>query len=289
MKALAFSVLIFALGRALAAEDAAPSGVYNSSEDFENFARALRQRTLSAVEPKVFVPTTSNARGVAGRYPWKTNIVTQIFHVGERGGGSGSAWDAKWAEHFGGYDCPDPNARRDFLPVAFIPRLNPFYVALPYNDVSRSRQKPEARTVIPWFAQAFEREGKSVCHNRWLAIRKGSRVCYAQWSDVGPFRSDHWQYVFGNDQPKPNANRGAGLSVSPAVRDFLGLGGTDVVDWKFVEARDVPQGPWARYGDNNTAAQIRNRTDAAASVVHSSATGSVDAPHRADGVTVIRR
>jgi hypothetical protein len=83
-------------------------------------------------------------------------------------------------------------------------------------------------------------------------IRKGSRVCYAQWSDCGPFRTDHWQYVFGNERPAWNLNRGAGLDVSPAVRDFLGMASTDVVDWKFVEYADIPPGPWSRYGDNNT-------------------------------------
>jgi hypothetical protein len=39
--------------------------------------------------------------------------------------------------------------------------------------------------------------------------------------------------------------------VSPAVRDYLGLGAMDVTDWQFVEVRDVPPGPWRDYGDNN--------------------------------------
>jgi hypothetical protein len=77
-------------------------------------------------------------------------------------------------------------------------------------------------------------------------------VAYAQWEDCGPFRTDHWQYVFGNDRPKPNLNHGAGLDVSPAVRDYLGLSSTyDVCDWKFVEVSEIPVGPWARYGENN--------------------------------------
>ena len=99
----------------------------------------------------------------------------------------------------------------------------------------------------------FEREGQSVCRDRWLAIRsRTGRVAYAQWSDCGPFRTDHWEYVFGNERPRPNLNKGAGLDISPAVRDYLGLDGTDVTDWKFVDFRDVPTGPWARYGQNNT-------------------------------------
>jgi hypothetical protein len=64
--------------------------------------------------------------------------------------------------------------------------------------------------------------------------------------------TDHWQYVFGNERPKPNLNKGAGLDVSPAVRDYLGLNETDVTDWKFVEFSDVPRGPWSTHGENNT-------------------------------------
>ena len=225
----------------------------------------LRESALSQIEPKVFVPTTSGNRGISGRYPWKTSIVTTVFWVGESATQNNpvhnrsSSWDANWAINFGGYDNPDPNARRNFLPVNFVPQQNPFYVALPYNDVTLGHFKPEARKVIPWFAQAFERDGKSVCRDRWVAIRKGSRICFAQWSDCGPFRTDHWEYVFGNDRPKANLNKGAGLDVSPAVRDYLGLGPMDVTDWKFVEVRDVTNGPWATHGENNTVAQLLRR------------------------------
>ncbi len=236
-------------------------GVYRSAEDFDKFARKLRESALSQAEPRVFVPTTSSYRSVSGRYPWKASIVALVFSVGEKLPGKNgitrraSAWNRDWLKDFGGYDNPAPDARKDFMPVNFIPKENPFYVALPYNDVSGGHHKPEARNVIPWFAQAFERDGESVCHNRWLAVRKGSRVCYAQWSDCGPFHTDHWEYVFGNETPKPNLSRGAGIDVSPSVRDYLGMGAMDVVDWKFVEARDVPTGPWARIGSNNNVAQ----------------------------------
>ena len=75
---------------------------------------------------------------------------------------------------------------------------------------------------------------------------KAIKTAYAQWEDAGPFRTDHWQYVFGNERPKPNLNKGAGLDVSPAVRDYLGMQDTDVTDWKFVEFKEVPRGPWAQ-------------------------------------------
>jgi hypothetical protein len=47
-------------------------------------------------------------------------------------------------------------------------------------------------------------------------------------------------------RPRPNRNQNAGLDVSPAVRDYLGLTGTDVCDWKFV-SRPQP-GPWSSTG-----------------------------------------
>ena len=119
---------------------------------------------------------------------------------------------------------PGPVAAADYIPINFVPRQNPFYCALPYNDVTHGQFKPEAPLVIPWFRQAFVQQGHSVCKDRWVAIRNGNRVCYAQWEDCGPFRTDHYQYVFRNERPKPNLNHGAGLDVSPAVRDYLGLG-----------------------------------------------------------------
>lgn len=230
-----------------------------SNTDFIKFAMKLREDALLKITPKVIVPTSTGYGGLygAGGYPWKRNIVTTVFWVGEDAGQNNpvanhkSSWDVNWRANYGGLDTPDPMARRNYIPVGFVPRQNPFYVALPYNDVEKGRTKPEAKIVIPWFRRAFREEGKTVCKGRWLAIRKGNRICYAQWEDCGPFRTDHWQYVFGNDRPLPNLNKGAGLDVSPAIRDYLGMRGTDVCDWKFVDFRDVPSGPWARYGDNN--------------------------------------
>ncbi len=148
----------------------------------------------------------------------------------------------------------------NFAPLNFLPRQNPFYVALPYNDVDDHHTRPEAAQVIPWFRSSFVRDGQSVCKGRWVAIRHGNRVCYAQWEDVGPFATDHWQYVFGNERPRPNRNHDAGLDVSPAVRDYLGLGGLDVCDWKFVDFFLIPSGPWAKYGENNTFVKLRRHS-----------------------------
>lgn len=228
---------------------------YESAADFAKYAMKLREQALLKVEPQVFVPTAS--RPATARYAWKTNIVTTVFWIGEQSGGNNpvpnfkSCWDANWEGNYGGFDTPETGSRRNYIPVSFVPRQNPFYFALPYNDVTHGQFKPEAPLVIPWFKQFYTEPGKSVCQHRWLAIRKGNRTCYAQWEDCGPFRTDHYQYVFQNEKPKPNLNHGAGLDVSPAVRDYLGLQPTDVTDWQFVEVREVPPGPWRSYGDNN--------------------------------------
>lgn len=200
----------------------------------------------------------SSATRTSKRYSWKANIVTTVFWIGERPGGHNlvpnrtSAWDKEWTKNYGGFDDPDPAHRSNYIPVKFTPRQNPFYCALPYNDKAHTGHRPEASRVVPWFNEAYQGPAISTCKDRWVAIRKGERIAYAQWEDAGPFRTDHWQYVFGNDRPKPNLNQGAGLDVSPAVRDYLGLKATDVTDWRFVEFREVPHGPWATLGENNT-------------------------------------
>ena len=228
-----------------------------------------KQQKRTGHGPFVFAPTTHAMSDVvppSHQFNWKSNIVTTVFWIGEKPSENNpvpnraSSWDKNWAKSYGGYDDPDPAQRRNLIPANFTPRQNPFYCALPYNDKSREGHRPEAPKVVPWFKEAYQGPGVSTCKDRWVAIRKGNRTVYAQWEDAGPFRTDHWQYVFGNERPKPNLNHGAGLDVSPAVRDYLGMDDTDVTDWKFVEFKDVPPGPWARYGDNNTFVQNERKS-----------------------------
>jgi hypothetical protein len=209
-------------------------------------------------------PTTPTAPTIApllkdrGPYPWRTDIVTTTFWVGEKAAKNNpvpndkSSWDVNWAKNYGGTDSPEASSRHGFLPAAFTPGQNPFYVALPYNDLQAGGHKPEASQIIPWFKREFKGDGKSVLKGRWVAIRFKDRIAYAQWEDCGPFRTDHAAYVFGNERPKPNLNKGAGLDVSPAVRDYLGMASTDVTDWRFVEFEEIPRGPWSTHGENNT-------------------------------------
>lgn len=193
------------------------------------------------------------------QYPWKTGIVGTVFWVGEQPTqnnpvpNTASSWDPQWMKTFGGYDDPDVAARANgYRPSGFIPKLNPFYVALPYNDcVNYKTTKEEAARVIPWFKETFTKEGKSVCHNRWIAIRHNGRTCYAQWSDCGPFVTNDADYVFGDARPTNMKNQGAGIDLAPAVRDYLDFTSGQKCDWRFVEEKEVPDGPWKDYGRNN--------------------------------------
>ena len=222
--------------------------------------------------PRVMVPTGSaphqptrapvSAPNVS--YPWKKNVTCTVFWIGELPTENNptpntkSSWDTNWVENFGGYDDPDPanriasHATGEFRPRAFVPKLNPFYIALPYNDVVSYREhKPEAVRVIPWFARYRPEPGKTVCKGRWLQIFRGGRSCFAQWEDCGPWETDDWNYVFGNKPPSTTQNGGAGIDLSPAVRDYLGLKSGDKVHWRFVESGQVPYGPWKKYGMGN--------------------------------------
>ncbi len=184
---------------------------------------------------KIRVRKSSVSR-TSQRYPWKTSIVTTVFWIGEQPAGHNltpnrtSSWDKQWTKSYGGFDDPNPAHRKNYTPVKFKPRQNPFYCALPYNDKAHTGHRPEAPRVVPWFNEAYQGPAVSTCKDRWIAIRKGNRIAYAQWEDAGG---------------------GAGLDVSPAVRDYLGLKQTDVTDWRFVNFSEVPRGPWSTLGENN--------------------------------------
>jgi len=239
---------LFAHGTVTKAE---PSKTKLSKKSEKRSAKS--EESIVGIDSLMFAPAAPGEG-----FPWKQSIVTTVFWIGEKPTENNpvpnraSSWDKEWSKSYGGLDDPNPAHRSDYAPVKFTPRQNPFYCALPYNDKAATGHRPEASRVVPWFNEAYQGPGVSVCKDRWIAIRKGNKVAYAQWEDAGPFRTDHWQYVFGNERPKPNLNKGAGLDVSPAVRDYLGLNETDVTDWQFVEFKDVPRGPWSKLGENNT-------------------------------------
>lgn len=190
---------------------------------------------------------------VAGRqYPKRDfthkNIITTVFWVGETENESNgfianiaSAWDANWLQSYGGVDSPDN--RRGYVPAGFTPKENPFYFALPYDDIAEDGSyKPSAAWCQALSANPAK--GHSWCKNAWIAIRSSGKIVYAQWEDVGPFEENDTAYVFGTNRPRNTEGERAGLDVSPAVRDYLGLSDVARTDWGFVRFDDVPDGPW---------------------------------------------
>jgi len=193
--------------------------------------------------------TADSDPGETTTYTVHENISVTIFWTGEESSSANgnipnlaSAWDDMWMLNYGGVD--DPDNRIGYYPSGFIPDENPFYFALPFNDFDENgNKKTDLSSYIPW-ATSNDDNTLSICKNRWIKITKGDKVAYAQWEDVGPFGEDDKAYVFGNSAPQNQINNNAGLDVSPAVRDYLGLNDIDTVDWEFVDDGDVPDGPW---------------------------------------------
>jgi hypothetical protein len=177
---------------------------------------------------------------------WHDAIAATVFWVGEtassdNGGiaNAASAWDDYWALHYGGID--DPQHRRGYLPM-FAPKENPFYVALPLNDFDEDGGPiPAIASSVPWASAA---DGESVLKNQWVEIRHDGTSVFAQWEDVGPFLEDDRAYVLGGARPANTHGVGAGIDLSPAVRDYLGVGDVSVVEWRLVRDDAVPKGPW---------------------------------------------
>jgi hypothetical protein len=141
---------------ALFAQTTASDGAARFTEN----AMKLRESILFKVEANNLQKNTQEQPGE--KYPWHIQIVTTVFWIGETPTGNNpvpnrsSAWDSNWARSFGGSDDPVPADRRGFIPAKFVPGQNPFYLALPYNDVSGGRTKAEAYNVIPWFHKTFD-------------------------------------------------------------------------------------------------------------------------------------
>jgi hypothetical protein len=183
-------------------------------------------------------------------YPWKRRIITTVFWIGE---GStpmssmtnrSSAWDINWVHDNGGAD--DQYDMSGYGSGSHASLINPFYVALPFNDLAYP-DKTERWLPPGWYKSAHHGEKQqSSCQGRWIEIKNAAgRSCFAQWEDVGPVVTDDAEYVFGS--APPSASRG--LDVSPAVSKYLGFDSTAYTSWRFVDDDDVPPGLWLRYNE----------------------------------------
>lgn len=184
-------------------------------------------------------------QGASAMTAFKKTITT-VFWVGEAASSEngyidnyGSYWDSHWMKHFGGVDSP--THRDGYLPAGFIPKENPFYVALPFAEVDHDGNLKEAAKKIPGFAAGNE----PLTRNRWVEIRYRGKSCFAQWQDVGPSEENDFDWVFGSaKKPKNQYGLKAGLDISPAAAHFLGIEDSARTEWRFVDAADVPDGPW---------------------------------------------
>jgi hypothetical protein len=216
---------------------------------------------------------SGSAQPGSAAYPWHTDIVSTTFWVGEvfdpnaaDGSQVYSTYDSGWMESYGGCDgiragtdCETEvrTAENGFFPSQLTPLENPFYLDLPFDDVNDRKAFASREQVVPWAGQAAYRgsagnDQVSLMKNRWVRIRSGGQTCYGQIQDAGPGQYHDAAYVFGAGDARPaNAKfNGAGMDVSPALNGCLRFteidGQTDRVDWQFVEAADVPDGPWSR-------------------------------------------
>lgn len=184
---------------------------------------------------------------------WREKITATIFWVGEEAckanpvHNKSSSWDVEWMKNFGGVD--KPYNRHGFEPKNFEPKMNPFYVALPYNDIAPKTHKHKAGVpnMIWWYGKEFKSKYLSVCKGKWIAIKYNGKICYAQWEDCGPFLTNDAEYVFNGKRPKTTKNGNAGIDLSPAIRDYLKLKSGEKVCWKFVEEAEIEPGPWSKW------------------------------------------
>jgi len=200
-------------------------------------------------------PFANFNKKVKNTYPWKTGIITTMFYIGEGGSSISptdnmkSSWDGSWVSSNHGTDTP--YNRNGYAAGNHASTVNPFYVALPFNDLAFP---DKAREWLPAGWHRPNKDGKpvSACKDRWVEIKTedgSGHVCYAQWEDVGPLRYDHAEYVFGSERPDTYTR--AGLDVSPAVADYLGMNEDKkgMTRWRFVDDEDVPPGVWLKYDE----------------------------------------
>ena len=209
---------------------------------------SAKSSVIAAPAPKP-APAPVPAPAPSGwTYPLHTGIKTTYFWTGEAASADNdfiqnvsSAWQSDWASYFGGED--NPYSRCGYNPCAVAPKENPFYFALPFGDFTETGIASGVNAVY-WHnaaAQARLNNGQSILKNRWIQVNLGAKTVYAQWQDVGPFNSNDSNYVFGSAAPQSTR---AGLDVSPAVSDYLGMGGSATTSWRFVTDAEVPAGPW---------------------------------------------
>lgn len=225
----------------------------------------------------------SPPQNVKSKYSWHTNIISTTFWIGEiynenleDGSQVFSTYDSKWAYHYSESGCDGAIKENNekiichtetrtksngYFPTKFIPKENPFYLDLPYDDINDPIAFRERCQNIPWakdygYVGHCADENFSYMKNRWVKIiGPNGNTCYGQIEDAGPSYGNLYhdaEYVFGVKDTRPIQKQfnNAGMDVSPALNACLGFtqldGQDDKVSWQFVDDASVPDGPWKR-------------------------------------------
>lgn len=203
----------------------------------------------SSGHPETVPPVTSEqSEDTENNEKYKPHTVTAtIYWIGEEATAENdfisnvtSAWDSNAVKRFGGVDS---------VTRSFEPRHNPYYFALPAGEFTEEGLIQGAREASPWNDEAeLLTHSQSLFKGRWARITAGDSTVYAQWHDVGPNEEEDYDYVFGADKPDNTFGLKAGLDLSPEAASTLGFtDGGQLVTWEFVDAADVPDGPWRQY------------------------------------------
>jgi len=219
----------------------------------ERLQKEVAERLGNAPDPDASILNPTPATPAAGNpppvatppktkivYPWHTAIPTTLFWIGSKS--VANAWSLPATK--GG---DDPEDRNGYASGKHASYFNTFYVALPFNDLTNP---DKSKQYIPASWKRPPKTGKpvSICQGHWVEIKTDDgHICYGQWEDVGPRRSDHAEYVFGMDRP---ADGVPGLALSPAVYSYLGLKDANtkqpLTSWRFVDNDEVPPGQWLK-------------------------------------------
>ncbi len=254
-----------------------------TSESTPTFYVMAKYSGYKSVVSSVVI-TVSNEEAPA--WPIHTNIIASLFWVGEGASDDngdisnyGSAWRSSWTIDYGLEDKPSLVRDANGFPTSssYKNTENPYYFALPYNDLgslvsdgdgnevfdnsltndkTKYGYKTNRKTVVYWNADSIlmsSNSSKSMVKNRWIKITANGNTAYAQWEDAGPFYYNDINYVFGTSVPLNQNRLGAGIDLSPAVMKKLfgeANKGKATVSWQFVNESEVPADPWKKVVTN---------------------------------------
>ena len=131
------------------------------------------------------------------------------------------------------------------------PGKNPFFIGLPFDE------RADPVLTEKWVPATWRNRGSSACRGHWVELKndKGDS-CFAQWTLPSTSETNEGAYVFGDQPPV-----GPGITISPAVANYLGLDESSAltVSWRFVDDANVRPGAWIRADEQALLLQALNQ------------------------------